>query len=335
MDDAVRLIDESIRVDAENDVNLITGADHPACNAAAGGISIETILIELREFRSLVTAHFKKQDDRLSMFTNDIKDLQTCFKDLHQSCSSLKSEFDELAATVQNLTEENYSFRTTTERYDNRLRQLESATSSIEQNLAATRIRVDGIESGAVSIAYSTVAKADKRMTQVARSSSNKTTSSTPVHILEKSCDRQVEPRDSALRVPLRERHERRASRARRSVIKATGEADSELKPNDLVKYIHIWNLHTSTAAENVLSYMRKKIKCDTFMVNAPPQSHESHRCFIIGVPMEHFAFFMSPSNWPKNVSLQEWFMFRNRRTHSNTTTSRTFFRQKSHETTP
>lgn len=334
VDDTVGLIDDSLRVESENHGNLPRTV-LPTCNAAASAISIETILVELREFRSLVTAHFKKQDARLDIFTNDIKDLQMCFKNLHQSCSSLKSEFDELTATVQNLTEENDSFRTITERYDKRLRQLESATSSIEQNLAATRIRVDAVEGGAVSITCPTVTKTDKQTTQVARSSCNEATYSAPVHILEESRDHQAETCDSLHSAPARERQRRRASRIRRSVIKATGEADAELRPNEPVKYIHIWNLHVSTTAENVLSYMRKKIEGNTFTANAPPQSHESHRCFIVGVPAEHFAYFMSPANWPKNVSLQEWFMYRNRRTHANTSSGRTFFRQKSKETIP
>lgn len=328
MNDTLALSNESLRLESANDAGSAPDAAPSKCSMVPSGVSIETILVELREFRSLVTAHFVKQDERLSMFTSDIKDLQACCKALSLCCSSLKSEFDELAATVQNLTDENDSFRTATEHYDKRIRELESAKSNLEQNLAATRIRVNTIESSIGSNTYAAIAKSHKQMTQVVHRNSHKPTPTTPPPIIEKSRYSPPEVYDKTIPALAGERRGRRSSRSRRSVIKATGEADSELKLIEPVKYIHIWNLHTDTTADNVLSYMRKKGKGSAFAVGAPPPSHKSHRCFIVSVPVEHFDYFMSPSNWPRNMSLQEWFMFRNRPNQTNTNPSGTFFRQ-------
>lgn len=277
---------------------------------ATNSTSLETVLHELREFRSLVTAHFEKQDARLATFTSDINDLRTCLKDVSQSCSSLKSDFDELAATVQNLTEENYSIRSATEHYDRRLRELETAKCNMEQCLAASKLRMDSVGSGT----YANVAK--KESTTLTRPQA---TSATPIVVKH---------------TPKGERQLHRIPRSHRSVIKATGEADAELKSIEPVKYFHIWNLHADTTADNILAYMQKKGKGSAFTLQSPPPSHDSHKCFIVGVPIEHFEYFMSPSNWPKNVSLQEWFMYRKQRNQTNAPSSRTFFRQKTNEST-
>lgn len=129
------------------------------------------------------------------------------------------------------------------------------------------------------------------------------------------------------MKTPGKINNKQNRSRIRRSVVRATGDVDSDLKIMEPLKHIHVWNFHPDTSEQNLLSYIDKKRPSKLYNVKKPEPSHTRHNCFIVSVPQAHFDFFMTPDNWPKGTMMQEWYAYKRKTT--NRDGNRTFFRSE------
>ncbi|XP_047990270.1 uncharacterized protein LOC125229467 isoform X2 [Leguminivora glycinivorella] len=94
----------------------------------------------------------------------------------------------------------------------------------------------------------------------------------------------------------------------RRSVIKGTGSADSELQSMERVRRIHACFFKAQTTAEVLLRYMNKKNPCANYKVEQLSLKHDYYASFSITLPNDKYDYFMNPSSWPAGVEVSEWF---------------------------
>jgi hypothetical protein len=256
------------------------------------------IINELRAFRHEVTTLFQSQDARLSAVQNSIKQLT-------QNQDILRTDVNNLLETVDSITVDHGSLRTSVEGNTKRLQELElkvqTTNTSKWSNPGSSQSLYNTVTLPNSDLAPSQPLKGPGQDNDDSQTTNTYAVKSTGRHSF---------------------------VRARRPIIRATGDDVVTFKTVEPQRHIHAWNFHLETTEDNIKTYLNGKIPCDSYTVKRPEPTHTTHTCFIIGLPNQHLNFFMKPENWPKNIALQEWTVYRNTKPRHNVkNTGRTFFR--------
>ncbi|KAG7308889.1 hypothetical protein JYU34_006151 [Plutella xylostella] len=99
----------------------------------------------------------------------------------------------------------------------------------------------------------------------------------------------------------------------RRSVTVGTGNADSELKTVEQIKYIQAWSFLPETTTENVMKFLNRIKSSKDYYVEKRNIKTTRHASFVIGIPECLFECFNSPTVWPPRVRFSDWFPARPR----------------------
>lgn len=287
-------------------------------------VTIELILMELREFRTQMAAQLQTQETRLSEFTEAVNDIRTAIGDLKSKYNSLRAEMGCLKKSMQSIADVNESLRSASEYNSNRIQELELIELRLEQSMLATAGQSrPSLQPILPDSDYADVVRRSSQQKETAPGIS--LTHGEPLSLKTTSPAFNQTEHKKAKDSTLQAKDNPRQRPYRRTVIRATGDEDSELKTVEPMKYIHVWNFHSDTTSDNILGYLKKKRPDESYTVKSPTTMHTGHHCFIIGVPAKQQDFFMSPNNWPRNTALQEWHTFRPKPQTS--TTKDNFFR--------
>lgn len=96
----------------------------------------------------------------------------------------------------------------------------------------------------------------------------------------------------------------------------------TELQTVERLKHIQAWSFSPETTEQNILSYLNKLLPCKDYTVVKRQLKTNKHSAFVIGFPESLYDRMCSPSSWPQNVKLSDWFLRRPRSPRGNTSST-------------
>lgn len=116
--------------------------------------------------------------------------------------------------------------------------------------------------------------------------------------------------------------HNKRSQK--RKIVSGMGKTDDELQTVEKIKYLQAWSFKPDTTEENVLKYLNKLEQCEEYIVEKRIIKTDKFSSFVIGFPERLYDKLSSPSSWPPQVKVSDWFRVRPRVPRGVSTTAST-----------
>lgn len=262
--------------------------------------SKDTILAELKDFREQMIRQFSKQESRLDDFSNLLKHLNHCFTDLNNKYSTLRTDVDNLAKTVEKITDENILLRNTTEYNNKRIEELQAKNIRLGNDLLHVKEMLSSPISESSSI--SEQLNIQSYSAKVATTNPKAYHTSEPL-VTNLNNETELNPNPSIQRTGrtmFKYPHQR--------IVKGNGQHHELLQTVEKTKRIHACYFKPDTSADAVTNYIQNICNNSEITVIKLKLKHEHYASFMITLPESEFPIFMMPESWPEGTQVSEWF---------------------------